>query len=201
MGVGFLLVAVAPGGLAQSAPDSTVQAAADDPLRGGAFEFGAVFGLAAFEGKSELESCFWTGLRAGHRFEPFAGNERLQLGFRAGWETCFTEHATEGRVDLIYINAAFNFGLRAGRSWLLYWDTGLGEMLGDSTVGDGGEVEPRLTIRFGPGATWALSRRFLLDFSVYGILWEAFKLGTDPGDPPGGTTFGIMPNLMVAIQI
>ncbi len=177
---------------AQSDPDLSQR------LRGGAFEAGATVGLATFGSKSRLESCRWNGARFGHRFEPVGGNERIQLGFRIGIEGCLTEHDEAGRVDLIHANGSVLFGFRASSSWMMYWTSGVGELLGDSTPGSGGEVEPRFAWHGGPGVIWAFSNRFLLDASLVGIVFGNFELGADPAE---GGVFGFVPNLMIALQI
>ena len=137
-------------------------------------------------------------MRFGHRFPAFSGNERLQLGFRVGIEGCLTEHARGGRIDLIHGSAAVLFGYRTSGSTILYWTSGAGELLGDSTPGPGDDVEPRFAWHGGPGFTWALSRRLLVDAQLMGIVFEGFELGPDPVP---GSTFGFIPNLMLAIQI
>lgn len=177
---------------AQDHPDT------DRRLRGGAFEAGAVLGAASFQGKSRLDSCRWNGVRFGHRFHPFEGVERLQFGFRLGIEGCITEHEEVGRTDLIYANAGFLLGVRASDSWLIYWFSGVGELLGDTTFNTDGEVDPRFAWHGGPGVTWALSERFLLDASVMGLVFENFDLGKNSAM---GTVFAFVPNLMLAIQI
>ena len=172
--------------------------AQDDPLRGGRFEVGVTTGAGSFQSKSGLESCRWYGLRLGHRFAPFPGNEKLRVGLRTGWEGCLTNHETEGRVDVIHVNAGLYFGIQPSKPWLMYWFTGVGELLGDSTPGPGDKVEPRFSIHLGPGATWAFSDRFLLDASIMGVVFEGFELG---GESAAGSTFGLVPNLMLALQI
>lgn len=172
--------------------------AQESPLRGGRFEVGLTTGAGSFQSKSGLESCRWQGLRIGHRFAPFPGNEKLRIGFRTGWEGCLTDHATEGRVDVIHVNAGLYLGLQPSSRWLVYWFTGVGELLGDSTPGPGDKVEPRFSIHLGPGVTWAFSDRFFLDGSVMGVVYEGFELG---GPSAAGSTFGLVPNLMLGLQI
>ncbi|MFV1988695.1 MAG: hypothetical protein ACC682_15580 [Gemmatimonadota bacterium] len=167
-------------------------------LRGGTFEVGAVLGSAMFGSKSRLQSCRWNGARFGHRFDGIGGNERIQLGFRIGIEGCLTEHDEVGRVDLIHASGSILFGFRASSSWLVYWTSGVGELLGDSTPGSGDEVEPRFAWNGGPGVIWAFSNRFLLDASLMGLVFGNFALGTDPAE---GSVFGFIPNLMIALQI
>lgn len=179
-------------------PARDVSAQQPDLLPGGTFEFGAVVGFGSFSSKSELDSCAWYSARAGHRFDRLAGNPRVQMGFRAGWETCITEHPDVGRIDLIHVNMAFLFGYRTGARSQVYWVAGLGEMLADNTPGTTNRVATRFVVHGGPGATLALSRRFALDLSVLGILFEDYEFGRSPA---GGTTLGIVPNLLVAIQI
>ena len=91
-----------------------VEMLAQEPelLPGGTFEFGVVGGFGSFGSKSQLDSCPWYSVRAGHRFDPLRGNPRIQMGFRAGWETCISEHPDVGRIDLIHVNMAFLFGFR-----------------------------------------------------------------------------------------
>ncbi len=55
-----------------------------------------------------------------------------------------------------------------------------------------------VSVHFGPGVTWALARHLLLDASLIGIVFEDFGLGDSP---VGGSTLGLMPTLMLAIQI
>ncbi len=172
--------------------------AQEGPLRGGRFEFGVLAGPGSFQAKSGIDSCRWIGLRIGHRFAPFPGNEKLRVGFRTGWEGCRTAHETEGRLDLIHVNAGLYFGVQPAREWLLYWFTGVGELLGDSTPGPGDEVKPRFAVHGGPGATWAFSDRFFLDVSIMGTLFEGYELSGPEGT---GTTWGLIPNLMLGIQI
>ena len=191
-----LSILVLVGGMAGPVADLAAQQ--PDMLPGGSFEFGAVVGFASFASKSEFESCPWYSARAGHRFNRLAGNPRIQMGFRAGWETCITEHPDVGRVDLIHVNAAFLFGYRTGARSQIYWVTGLGEMLADNTPGTTGRVLTRFVVHGGPGGTLALSRHLVLDLSVYGILFEDYMFGDSPA---GGTTLGIVPNLLVALQI
>ncbi len=169
-----------------------------DLLPGGAFEFGGVVGFGSFGSKSQLDSCPWYAARAGHRFEPLRGNPRVQMGFRAGWETCISEHPDVGRIDLIHINMAFLFGYRTSAHSQAYWVAGVGEMLADNTPGTTDRVKTRFVVHGGPGWTLAVSRHFLLDLSVLGLLFEDYEFGDDPA---GGTTLGIVPNLLVAIQI
>jgi len=167
-------------------------------LRGGAFEAGLVLGSASFPKKSLLASCRWNGVRFGHRFEPFKGNERIQLGFRMGVEGCMSKQPGIGRTDLIYANAGLLFGVRASDSWLIHWFSGVGELLGDTTFNPEGEVDTRFAWMGEPGVTWALSDRFVLDASVMGIVFENFTLVPNP---PRGTVFGFIPSLMFALQI
>ncbi|MFQ5690038.1 MAG: hypothetical protein ACE5HQ_07190 [Gemmatimonadota bacterium] len=170
----------------------------EGPLRGGAFEFTPVLGFGSFQGKSRLDSCLWFGVRIGHRFTPFKGNERLQLGFRTGWEGCSSRHSEVGGVDLIHLNATVLFGFRLSRAALLYWGAGLGELLADTTVGEDNQVKGRFAGHTGPGVTWALGRHLLLDASVKGILFEDFDLGSAPA---GGSTLGVVPSLILGVQI
>ena len=178
-------------------PDELI-AQQPDLLPGGAFEFGGVVGFGSFSSKSQLDSCPWFGARAGHRFEPLQGNPRVQMGFRAGWETCISEHPDVGRIDLIHINMSFLFGYRTSARTQLYWVAGVGEMLADNTPGTTDRVATRFVVHGGPGGTLALSRRFFLDLSVLGLFFEDYEFGDDTA---GGTTLGIVPNLLVAIQI
>ncbi len=83
----YLLVLLAIVGIV-TAPRSV---AADTGIRGPAFEIGAVVGAGLWSSNVGLDHCPWFGLRIGHRFAPFSSKERLFLGFRAGWEGCFTE--------------------------------------------------------------------------------------------------------------
>lgn len=167
-------------------------------LPGGTFEFGVVGGYGSFGSKSRLESCPWYSVRAGHRFDRLRGNPRIQMGFRAGWETCISEHPDVGRIDLIHINMAFLFGYRTSERSQAYWVAGVGEMLADNTPGTTNRVKTRFVVHGGPGWTLALSRRFMFDLSVLGLLFEDYEFGDDPA---GGTTLGIVPNLFVALQI
>jgi len=129
------------GGSAQAAPADTPppSGAARDtdpaPLRGRVFEIGPVLGGAAFSNKAGLEACRWAGLRIGHRFDRFSGVERLQLGFRAGWEGCFTDHEEIGRVDVIHLALTWILGARLSPSWQVYWGAGVGEGDADSAAG------------------------------------------------------------------
>jgi len=172
--------------------------AQDDPLRGSAFVLGGVMGGGFFQGKSDLDSCNWWGVRAGHRFAPFSGVERVQFGFRAGWEGCVTEQTGIGRVDLVYVNVTFTVGIRVARSWLVYWGTGAGMLLGDTTFEPDGEVKPRPSIHLGPGVMWALGKHLVLDLSVFGIVFEGFDFGSTTSN---GSTLGVIPTFTVALQI
>ena len=98
--------------------------ARDAPLRGGAFQMGPIVGYATFSEKARLDDCRWHGLRAGHRFDPFPGAERLQLEFRAGWEGCFTEHEEIGKVDLIHLHLTWLLGVTLSDHWRVYWGAG-----------------------------------------------------------------------------
>ncbi|MDH3733280.1 MAG: hypothetical protein OEU54_07080 [Gemmatimonadota bacterium] len=199
---GFLLVALVLSAAtqlrAQDASETDQAPFETTNLRGRLFEAGAVLGPASFGSKSRLASCRWNGVRFGHRFAPVSGSETIQLGFRLGIEGCITEHEEAGRVDLIHAHAGVLFGLRASGSVLFYWFSGVGELLGDSTPGPGDEVEPRFAWHGGPGVTWAFSRRFFLDASLMGIVFENYKLGTDPAE---GSVFGFVPNLLFGLQI
>jgi len=192
------LAAVAWTALAALALGPKAVQAQDNPLRGGRFEVGLTTGFGSFQAKSGLDSCRWYGLRLGHRFAPFPGNEKLRIGLRTGWEGCLTSQETEGRVDMIHINAGLYFGLQPSKRWLVYWFTGVGELLGDSTPGPADKVEPRFSIHLGPGVTWAFSDRFLLDASLMALIYEGFELG---GPAAAGSTVGLVPNLMLGLQI
>ena len=192
---GFILLSLVVGLIL---PSNELVAQEPDLLPGGSFEFGAVVGFASFGSKSQLDSCPWYSARAGHRFEPLRANPRVQMGFRAGWETCISEHPDVGRIDLIHINMSFLFGYRTGARSQVYWVTGIGEMLADNTPGTTDRVTTRFVVHGGPGATLALSRHLILDLSVLGLLFEDYDFGDDPA---GGTTLGIVPNLLVALQI
>lgn len=175
------------------------QTSTSDPLEGRVFEFGLGAGAAFFSEDSGLDSCAWTGARFAHRFEPFRAAPSLQLGFRVGIEGCRTDHVRGGRIDIIHGAAAILLGIRASRSTLIYWSTGVGELLGDSTPGPGDDVEPRFAWHGGPGVKWAISRRFLLDATLMGIVYEGFELGAEPGGT--GSTLAVIPNLALVIQI
>ena len=192
----YLLLLCLSAGLVR--PTNELIAQQPDLLPGGAFEFGAVVGFGSFSSKSQLDSCPWYAARAGHRFEPLRGNPRVQMGFRAGWETCISEHPDVGRIDLIHINMSFLFGYRTSARSQLYWVAGVGEMLADNTPGTTDRVTTRFVVHGGPGGTLALSRHLILDLSVLGLLFEDYEFGDDPA---GGTTLGIVPNLLVALQI
>jgi len=168
------------------------------PLRGGAFEIGPVTGVATFSDKARLDACRWQGLRVGHRFDPFPGLERLQAEFRAGWEGCFTTHEEVGSVDLIHLQLSWMLGLSLSRKWRVYWGAGVGELLADSTPGDDNQVLARFSVHLSPGVTWALSKRWLIDASLTGIVFENYDFGSNP---VGGTTIGFLPSLFVAVQI
>lgn len=191
-----LLVLCVGAGLVR--PAGVLIAQEPDLLPGGTFEFGVVAGYGSFGSGSQLESCPWYSVRAGHRFDPLRGNPRIQMGFRAGWETCISEHPDVGRIDLIHINMAFLFGYRTSARSQVYWVTGVGELLADNTPGSTDRVKTRFVVHGGPGWTLALSRHFLLDVSVLGLFFENYDFGDDPA---GGTTLGIAPNLFVALQI
>ncbi len=179
-------------------PADVLIAQQPDLLPGGTFEFGGIVGFASFNSKSQLDSCPWYAARAGHRFERLQGNPRVQMGFRAGWETCISEHPDVGRIDLIHINMSFLFGYRTSARSQLYWVAGLGEMLADNTPGTTDRVATRFVVHGGPGGTLALSRHLIIDLSVLALLFEDYGFGDDPA---GGTTLGIVPNLLVALQI
>ena len=116
----------------------------------------------------------------------------------AGIEGCLTDHVEIGRVDIIYPNATFRLGMRLGRSWAVYWGAGLGELLADATPSDVERVKARPAASFGPGVTWTPWKYLAIDFSVYGIVFGGFDFGTFP---KGGSRLGIVPSLMVAVQI
>jgi len=155
-------------------------------------------GPGSFQSKSGIESCRWNGVRIGHRFAPFPGNEQLRVGFQSGWEGCITRHPSIGRVDIIHVHAGLYLGLQPARSWLVYWLVGAGELLADSTAEPDGDVDPRFALHAGPGLTWAFSDRFVLDASLMGLVFEGFDV-SGPGGK--GSTLGLVPNLMLAIQI
>jgi len=182
----LLLAAVAP------------LAAQEAPLRGGAFDFTGVFGQGSFQDKTQLNSCAWFGARIGHRFAPFPGNERIQMGVRTGFEACSTQHPEAGQLDIIHLNLTVLAGFRVSRSLMLYWGTGFGELLDDTTVGSGGTVDARFAGHTGPGVTWAVGNHLILDASVKGIVFEDFALGTSPA---GGSTLGLVPSVSVGFQI
>lgn len=192
----LLTIALTLGVLATTSP--TEVTAQDDPLRGGTFEFGAVVGSASFQSKSDLDGCTWAGIRIGHRFRPLAGVERVQFGFRVGFDGCRTRHDEAGKLDIIHLSLSWLVGVRVSRSWMVYWQTGVGELLGDMTPGPVNEVKARFSVHAGPGVTWALSRHLLLDLAVTDIIYEAFDLGLVP---PKGSTFALVPTLMLALQI
>ena len=101
-------------------------------LRGGAFEIAGVGGVGTWGPKVGLKPCAWFGGMAGHRFPAQA--ERLHLGFRAGWEGCIAQQQrTQARIDMIYVDVGFTYGVRA-LDWLLFYAlTGAGFVLADST--------------------------------------------------------------------
>lgn len=168
-----------------------------DPLRGGAFELGVLTGAGIHSAVNKLQDCIWFGVRVGHRFEPFKSVERVQTGFRTGFEGCYTDHDGGGRVDMIYVNVMLLNGFRINPNALLYWGVGGGEMLGDNTPG-GGTVQPRPSLYTGPGITFAFSKYLLIDVSTFTVIFENFDLGRRPSKR---TTFTIVPNVMVALQI
>ena len=145
-----------------------------------------------------MDDCRWHGLRAGHRFDPFPGAERLQLEFRAGWEGCFTEHEEIGKVDLIHLHLTWLLGVTLSDHWRVYWGAGVGELLADSTPGADDQVLPRFSINLMPGVTWAPVKRWMIDVSLAGIIFENYDFGTDP---VLGTTLAFFPSLYVAVQI
>lgn len=170
----------------------------NDGLRGGVFQMGPTFGLASFSDKVQMDSCRWAGVRFGHRFDPFRSAERLQVSFRAGIEGCLTEHHEIGRVDVIHGQITWLLGLRMSDQWRLYWGAGLGELLADSTPSDDNRVVPRFSLHLVPGLEWAPSKRFLFDFSLTGIIFQNWNLGTDP---ILGTSLGLAPSFFIAVQI
>ncbi len=157
-----------------------------------------MIGQAGFQSRSEIASCTWWGARVGHRFQSFAGAERFQLGFRAGWEACLTDHADVGRLDIIYIHAGWVFGYRLAPAWTIYWGTGLGMVLGDTTPGDDNQVIPRFAPNIGPGIKHALGRHVLIDVSIFNFIFEDLGFGTRSS---AGSRVSFIPNISLAIQI
>jgi hypothetical protein len=188
----YLLVLLAIVGIV-TAPRSV---AADTGIRGPAFEIGAVVGAGLWSSNVGLDHCPWFGLRIGHRFAPFSSKERLFLGFRAGWEGCFTEERnTGGAVDMIYINLSLLYGIRIGKPLLLHWTVGMGMLLADASKA-GGSVDPRLSGHMGPGATVVIGEHFLIDLTILAVIFGNLEF-TDSKT----TAVGIVPTLMIGAQI
>ena len=170
--------------------------AADTGIRGPAFEIGAVVGGGLWSSNVGLDHCPWFGLRIGHRFAPFSSKERLFLGFRAGWEGCFTEKSNTGdAVDMIYINLSLLYGIRIGKPLLLHWTVGMGMLLADASKA-GGSVDPRLSGHMGPGATVVIGEHFLIDLTILAVIFGNLEF-TDSKT----TAVGIVPTLMIGAQI
>ena len=68
----------------------------------------------------------------------------------------------------------------------------------DSTPGDDDQVLPRFSVNLLPGVTWAPVKRWMVDVSLTGIIFENYDFGTDP---VLGTTLAFFPSLYVAVQI
>jgi len=176
-----------------SAPRSV---AADTGIRGPAFEIGAVGGGGLWSSNVGVDPCPWFGLKIGHRFAPFSPKKRAFLGFRAGWEGCFTEENTAGgAVDMIYVNFSLLYGIRIAKPLLLHWSVGMGMLLADATKADG-DIDPRLSGHMGPGATVVIGEHFLIDLSVLAIIFQNLEF-TDSKT----SAFGIVPTLMIGAQI
>lgn len=156
-------------------------AAARAEVRGGSFEVGGLVGGVVWDRDLGLEPCPWFGGFAGHRFEPLA--ERLHMGFRAHWEGCIGEQkVTEARIDMILVDVAFTYGVRATDWLLLYGLSGAGFLIADSTP-SGGRPFPRTVFQGGGGAAVVLGPYFLLDLSVRLLVFENIQFGGF-----GGTT-------------
>lgn len=163
-------------------------------IRDGSFEIMGTVGGARWDDRLGLDPCTWFGGAAGHRFPAFA--ERLHLGFRAGWEGCITEVASDRapRIDMILVDVAFQYGVRLW-PWLLpYASLGGGFLLADGSP-SGGELVPRTTFLGGGGATVVLASYLLVDVNVRLLVFEAIPF---PGvGLHGGST--VSPVLTVSV--
>ena len=174
---GLLLVALA---LLLSIP-SLAPPAARAEIGDGAFQVGGVGGVAVWSQRVGLKTCGWYGGDVTHRFPRMA--KVLHLGFRAGWEGCVSEqHVTGDRIDMIFVNMGFSWGIRA-RPWLLpYVITGAGMMLGDATP-SGGVTHPRTAFHGGVGVTATIGDYIFADLAFRMIVFENFQFGGYGGQP------------------
>lgn len=176
-GAGPLLLALALLLCASTVAPSPARAEIGD----GAFELGGLGGVAIWSQRVGLKPCVWYGGSVGHRFPRMA--EKLHMGFRAGWEGCVSEQKVTGdRIDMIYVNMGFSWGIRA-RPWLLpYAITGAGMMLGDATP-SGGVTHPRTSFHGGFGVTATLGDYLFVDLCFRMIVFENFQFGGYGGQP------------------
>ncbi len=144
-------------------------------VRGGAFEVGGLVGAAVWDQDLTLEPCAFFGGYAGHRFEPLA--ERLHMGFRAGWEGCVThQKVTNDRIDMIFIDVAFTYGVKL-TDWLIaYGLSGAGFLIADATP-SGGRPFPRTVFQGGGGIAATLGKYLMIDVSVRMIVFENIQFG------------------------
>jgi hypothetical protein len=144
-------------------------------VRGGAFEVGGLGGVAVWDSDLTLDPCAFFGGYAGHRFDPLA--ERLYMGFRAGWEGCVTQQKiTQDRVDMIFIDVAFTYGVTI-TDWLIaYGLSGGGFLIADSTP-SGGRPFPRTVFQGGGGIAATLGKYLMIDISVRMIVFENIQFG------------------------
>ncbi len=159
----------------------------------GAFEVGGVGGVAVWGQRVGLKACGWYGGSVGHRFPRMA--EVLHMGFRAGWEGCVSEQEVTGdRIDMIYVNMGFSWGIRA-KPWLLpYVITGAGMMLGDATP-SGGVTHPRTAFHGGAGVMVTLGDYIFVDLALRMIVFENFQFGGYGGQP------GTVGNPLIALSV
>jgi hypothetical protein len=162
-----------------------VPVAAPSPARAeigdGAFQIGGLGGVVIWGQRVGLKPCGWYGGSVTHRFPRMA--EKLHMGFRAGWEGCIgRQEVTDNRIDMIYVNMGFSWGIRA-RPWLLpYAITGAGMMLGDSTP-SGGETHPRTAFHGGVGVVATIGDYIFVDLTFRMIVFENFQFGGYGGQP------------------
>lgn len=185
-----LAAAVLACGLASTRP------AAASPGR--ELELGLVAGAGVWPKKVRAKSCGWFGVRAGHRFVPIEGLERVQLVARAGWEGCFGRQRNGDRVDIVYASFTGLVDVQV-LDWLsLNWAAGGGLLLGDTTVGPGrGKTFPRVATHTGPGATAALGDWVYVDVSLFLLFFENFGFGRKPRD----TVTSFVPNLTFGVRL
>lgn len=166
-------------------------------VRGGAFEVGGLGGYAVWDDDLVLEPCAFFGGYAGHKFDPLA--ERLHLGFRAGWEGCVTEQKfTQDRIDMIFIDVAFTYGVKPVDWMIAYALSGAGFLIADSTP-SGGRPFPRTVFQGGGGLAVVLGKYFMIDLNLRVILFENIQFGGVVG--AAGTVVSPVVGLQIGAHI